>query len=72
MVKWSRLKDKKPTGHGPFLYFPAYVSCGHSIQISNGNYLRGPYVDVDNVQWAEIDKPEGYQDFEDKRYEWDK
>lgn len=69
MTTWYKLKDKLPTGDGPFLYFPVNVSCGHSIQISNGDYLRGPYVDRDKVQWAEIDKPEGYQEFEELKTE---
>ena len=72
MTTWNKLKDKKPVGNGPFLYFPVKVSCGYSIQVSSGGYLRGPYVDKDVLQWAEIDKPEGYKDFEDKRHEWDK
>lgn len=72
MTKWNRLKEKLPTGDGPFLYFPVKVVAGHSIQISNGDYLRGPYVDREEVQWAEIEKPDGYQYFEDKRWKWDK
>ena len=72
MSTWNKLKDKKPVGDGPFLYFPVRVDAGHSIQISDGVYLRGPYVDLENTQWSEIVKPEGYKDFEDKRYQWDK
>lgn len=72
MTVWHRLKDKLPEGHGPFLCFPVYACCGHSIQVSNGDYLRGPHADKDVLQWAEIDKPDGYKDFEDKRHEWDK
>lgn len=71
MTVWYRLKDKLPEGNGPFLYFPVYACCGHSIQTSNGEFLRGPYANREEILWAEIDKPEGYEEFESKRWEWD-
>ena len=60
MIKWEKLSDKKPEGSGPFLYFPVITDVGHTISVSNGDYLRGPYVNIDLTYWAEIDKPPTY------------
>ena len=72
MTVWYNLKDKKPVGPGPFLYFPCMTDVGHTIQISNGDYLRGPYSDIESTQWAEIDKPDGYEEVNKEIENWSK
>lgn len=75
MSKWKKIKDERPKGHGPYLYFPVKLVCGHSVQVSNGDYLRGEYVPltVDGIDtvWCEIDFPEQYDQFEKTRDEWE-
>ena len=74
-MKWNKLKDVKPEGPGPFLYFPVKVSLGHAVQISNGDYLRGRYclMEVDGIDtvWAEIDLPDEWDKFDSARYLWE-
>lgn len=69
---WIKLTDKTPVGPGPFLYFPIRCEACLSISISNGDYLRGPYLpNREEVYWAEIPLPPGFEEFETSRVRWE-
>ena len=72
MSNWKKLTECEPEGEGPFLYFPTYICAGHSIGVCNKDWLMGCYNSHRNIMyWSYIEKPPGYKDHEDKRYQWD-
>ena len=71
-IRWIKLTEQPPVGPGPFLYFPIRCEACLSIGTSNGDYLRGPYLsNREEVYWANIPKPPGYELFEETRSSWE-
>lgn len=71
-ITWIKLTEQEPTGPGPFLYFPIRCEGCLSINTSNGDYLRGPHLaNRDEVFWAAIPHPPGFEVFERSRVQWE-
>ena len=71
-IRWTKITEQEPEGFGPFLYFPIRCDGCLSIGTSYGDYLRGPYLPArEEVYWANIPSPPGYEEFEAARHTWE-